>query len=611
MNFLNDVYTFFKFQRGNITILMIFFLNAFLHGQNRLLLSFTNQADSVYFEKKLKKQFALEGDSTFWIQNLTQWVQKQQTDGFLEASLDTFFRHDTTVWKAQIHIGKQYIWSQLKRGNVPNFFLNAIGFNEKLFKHKVFNFNEIQRIQDNILAYSENHGYPFAQIKLDSIELENGKVSATLRLDLGALMTIAGLETEGSSRLSLQYLENYLDIHKGMVFNKSKIIAISKLLNTIPFVAEKAKYLITFRGTEAMIRLFLDNKPANNLDGILGVQPTTNLLNGGQKFVITATGQAALQNSFNHGEKLAAQIEQLSPQSPKLLLNANFPYLFNLPFGADGAFSVLKQDTTWLDVRGNLGMQYRLSGEDYFKGFWESTNLYNLTINEKQIIETHQLPDRLDVNINAFGLEYRQQRLDYAINPRRGWVATLRASAGLRQVRQNTSIITLKDPLYPNFDFTRLYDTISRQSYQYKINTNFEYYVPFFQRSVLKIGLQTGFIFTTSPIATNEQYRIGGAKGLRGFDELSIFATRYLVSTVEYRLLLGKNNYLYTFWDIGAIENKTLNTQKNDIPMGFGGGLTFETPVGLFGFGLGVGRERGNSIDFRNIKTHFGYIRLF
>jgi outer membrane protein assembly factor BamA len=245
------------------------------------------------------------------------------------------------------------------------------------------------------------------------------------------------------------------------------------------------------------------------------------------------------------------------------------------------------------------------------KGFWESTNLYNLTINEKHIIETRQLPDRLDVNINAFGFEYRQQRLDYAINPRRGWSATLRASAGLRQIRQNTSIITLKDPFMPDFDFTHLYDTISRQSYQYKINTNLEYYVSFLQRSVLKMGLQSGLIFTSSPIAVNEQYRIGGAKVLRGFDELSIFATRYLVSTLEYRLLLGKNNYLYTFCDIGAVENKTRNTQKSDIPIGFGGGLTFETPVGLFGFGLGVGREQGNEIDFRNIKTHFGYVRLF
>jgi outer membrane translocation and assembly module TamA len=169
----------------------------------------------------------------------------------------------------------------------------------------------------------------------------------------------------------------------------------------------------------------------------------------------------------------------------------------------------------------------------------------------------------------------------------------------------------LKDPLLPDFDFSRLYDTITRQTYQYKINTNFEYYVSFLQRSVLKLGLQSGLIFTSSPIAINEQYRIGGAKVLRGFDELSIFATRYLVSTLEYRLLLGKNNYLYAYCDVGAVENKTRNTQKSDIPIGFGGGLTFETPVGLFGFGLGVGREQGNVIDFRNIKTHFGYVRLF
>jgi hemolysin activation/secretion protein len=595
-----------------ITILMIcFFLKSFLLAQQSLSVSFTSAADAVTFDKNLKKQFIAKGDSLFWMDKLTNWVQKQRDEGFLEAALDTFFRQDSTIWKAHLHLGRPYVWAHLERGNVPISFLNAIGFNEKFFNRKVFNFNEIRRIQEALLTQAENQGYPFAQIRLDSISLQEGAVKAQLRFDLGSLMTISNLETEGTARLSMQYLENYLDIHPNMIFNKSKIIALSKLLNSLPFVVEKAKPLITFRGTEAKIRLFLDNKPANHFDGILGIQPQTNQATGGQKWVVTATGQAALQNSFNNGEQLSILMEQLTPQSPKLVLNANFPYLFNLPFGAEGAFSVLKQDTIWLDVRGNLGVQYRLAGEDYWKGFWEVITLSNLTINEKQIIENRQLPDRLDVKTNAFGLEYRQQRLDYRLNPRKGWGLFLRASAGLRQVRPNTAIASLKDPQMPDFDFTRLYDTVSRQSYQYKINTNFEYYVPFLQQSVLKIGFQTGLIFTSAPIASNEQYRIGGAKLLRGFDELSLFATRYLVSTLEYRLLLGKNNYMYLFTDIGALENRTKNTQKKDIPIGFGGGLTFETPVGLFGFGLGVGREQSNMIDFRNIKTHFGYVRLF
>ena len=114
-----------------ITILMLFFLKPFLNGQNRLWLSFAPMEDSIYFNKNVKKQLDFEGDSNILIQNITTFIQTKRDDGFLEASLDTFFRQDTTFWKAQIHIGKQYNWSQLKRGNVPTSFLNAIGFNEK------------------------------------------------------------------------------------------------------------------------------------------------------------------------------------------------------------------------------------------------------------------------------------------------------------------------------------------------------------------------------------------------------------------------------------------------------------------------------------------------
>ena len=45
--------------------------------------------------------------------------------------------------------------------------------------------------------------------------------------------------------------------------------------------------------------------------------------------------------------------------------------------------------------------------------------------------------------------------------------------------------------------------------------------------------------------------------------------------------------------------------------IGFGAGIIFETKVGLFGFTLAAGREKGNAVDLRNTKTHFGYVSLF
>ena len=80
---------------------------------------------------------------------------------------------------------------------------------------------------------------------------------------------------------------------------------------------------------------------------------------------------------------------------------------------------------------------------------------------------------------------------------------------------------------------------------------------------------------------------------------------------MEYRLLLGRNSYLYAFTDLGYVENQTRTARTTDTPLGFGAGITFETNVGLFGVTLALGRQQGNPVDFRNVKTHFGYVSLF
>ena len=91
----------------------------------------------------------------------------------------------------------------------------------------------------------------------------------------------------------------------------------------------------------------------------------------------------------------------------------------------------------------------------------------------------------------------------------------------------------------------------------------------------------------------------------------SVFATRYVVGTLEWRVLLGRNSYFYLFGDAGYVSNVTRTTRIYDYPLGFGGGITFETSVGLFGVSFAVGKQQNTSFDLRNVKVHFGYVSLF
>ncbi|MBK8568141.1 MAG: BamA/TamA family outer membrane protein [Saprospiraceae bacterium] len=96
-----------------------------------------------------------------------------------------------------------------------------------------------------------------------------------------------------------------------------------------------------------------------------------------------------------------------------------------------------------------------------------------------------------------------------------------------------------------------------------------------------------GRYFSEEKVYQNEQFRIGGNRLLRGFDEESVFATLFAVFTLEYRLLIGQNSYFYTFGDYGYVEDKRIGQpSRYDNPLGFGGGLTFETSAGVFGISL-------------------------
>jgi len=138
-----------------------------------------------------------------------------------------------------------------------------------------------------------------------------------------------------------------------------------------------------------------------------------------------------------------------------------------------------------------------------------------------------------------------------------------------------------------------------------------EGYLPLFRSSTLMGKLRGGAILSEGSVFFNEQFRIGGNQILRGFDEESIFATRYGLATLEYRLLIGQNSYLYAFGDYAYVEDKTAVQDVTDWPYGFGAGITFETSVGLFGVSLAYGKRLDNPIDFSAPKVHFGYVSLF
>ena len=234
-----------------------------------------------------------------------------------------------------------------------------------------------------------------------------------------------------------------------------------------------------------------------------------------------------------------------------------------------------------------------------------------MTIEERAIIRNRQLPQNLDIRNSAFGLAYQLEKLDYRFNPRKGWLLQLEGSAGFKTIQKNNKITDLLDEDDREFDFESLYDALDLNTFQYQLIGRVDKYFPIGKRAALKTCIQGAAIISEAPIFRNEQFRLGGNQLLRGFDEESIFATNYVLGTLEYRYLIGQNSYFFVFGDMAYLENKTNENDFSNRLIGVGAGMTFETKAGIFGISYALGKLEETAFEFRAAKVHFGFISLF
>src|SRR4029077_13731205 len=164
---------------------------------------------------------------------------------YLSASFDSI-AEDTALLKVYLFHGDKYEWAYLNKGNIDEEVLSQLGFREKVYRHKPFYYKDALSLMDKVVTFYENHGYPFAQIHLDSVKLNRNQVSASLSIQKKQLIKIDSVEIKGTLKLSTQYMYGYLGIKPGDAYDESKIRAISGRLKALPFLFESRPTQVIF-----------------------------------------------------------------------------------------------------------------------------------------------------------------------------------------------------------------------------------------------------------------------------------------------------------------------------------------------------------------------------
>ena len=533
-----------------------------------------------------------------------------QGKGFVNASLDSIF-FDTASARLVLYIGQQYKWAHIDIASADPQILAVSGWNGKLFSNKPINFDQLKAVQENMLVHLENNGYPFSKIFLDSISLIEDSVNASLIIDKGPFYKIDSIRVYGNAKISNTFLQHYLDIPNGSVYNREKLLRISKKVRELSFLEEEQPSNMSLLGTGSVLNLYLKQRRSSQVNAIIGFLPNNDQLSS-KKLLITGEANINLQNAFGGGEALGLNWQQLQVKSPRLNIFYRHPYLFNSPLGVDFSFDMLRKDSSYLNINLNLGARYVLSESQSGKIFLQhlQTIVSQGGINEAQVIASKTLPDIADVSSLGLGVEFEKNKTNYKFNPRSGYQFNIGGSGGTKKIKKNNQILELEDPSDPSFDFDGLYDTVKLKSYQLRLLGAVAKYFPIGKQSTFKTAISGGSILSDN-IYRNELFQIGGYKLLRGFDEESEYLSQYIVGTFEYRYLIGLNSFFFGFIDGGWGRNNSHSSKYTHTYIGTGLGLALETKAGIFNLAWAVGKRDDTQFNLRQSKIHFGFVNYF
>lgn len=526
-------------------------------------------------------------DSISVLREIHAYVLKLHELSFLEAAMDSIVYTKKYV-ESFVHVGTRHNWSKLHSGNVPDEYLYKSGYKQKFYSKTRFSYKELASLENRIIKYSENSGFPFARIELDSIQLSDSYFKATLNYQSGPLIRFDTIALVGSARVKRKYIESYLGITPGALYNQQKVQNLERQLRQLQYVKVVKPPEVFFLTGKAQPVLFVNIRKCNQLDGFIGFQPNSS---SSKKLLITGEFNMNLKNLLQSGKELSMQWKRFDVQSQLLKTSYVHPRLFHSNIDIKLNFNLLKQDTSFLTLDRNAAIYFGLNSTSkikFFTGLKSNTSLGSTQTNNNQ-------GENYDFRFFNYGIGYTLATLDDVFYPMKGWSIDVDISTGNKKILNYVPVVT--DVVIPT------------SAMQWAVEGNVQTFIQIGRKATLLNQFQGGTVQSQN-LVLSDLYRVGGLKTLKGFNENNFYTSDYAIYTVEYRYFTDESSYVMLFANQAYIHNK-LNNNFTDWPIGFGTGISFSTKAGIFQFIYALGSSKDQPLNLNLSKIHFGLVSRF
>jgi outer membrane protein assembly factor BamA len=437
----------------------------------------------------------------------------------------------------------------------------------------------------NVLQQCDDDGYPFAYLVADSVHKDANNWNVRYAIVKGIKFTWDTVTILGDVAIKPKWLSIMLHTKNGDTYSGKTLTKAKQYLSSLPFVTVTADPKAKFAGVEAFPIISLKKRASNQADGILGVLP--NQQQAG-KILINGEVNLLLNNLFHSGKMLQLQWKSISNANQKIDVQYKHPAIGSMPIEITTAFSLLRQDSTFLSRQARIDVSYIYVGGSKL-GFY--INNQNSTL----IGNTERRDSNLlaSTSYTQYGLSASFNKLNDYFYPKQGIKGSMELAVGNKELINARSV--QKGP---------------STTLQFQAKLNFEGYLPIKKRQVIMLRFHGQGLFNNN-LQVNELLRVGGLASMRGFNENTFFAAQYAVSTIEYRFFTESTTYLSLFVDQGLVRYQTFLGKNLDTPTGIGVGASFAVASGIFNLTYTLGRQKSSSFEFQNAKIHFGLIARF
>ena len=516
-------------------------------------------------------------------------IARYAEEGFLDAFIDSIaILHDSSARVTDveffIHEGKQSVVDSLELVGDPMFTFEMWESICRTVPGKPFIPEILEQDIRDVLSFYDKKGFPFARIVVDSLAREEHKQTIGWRIVLlvekRQQVTIDEIRVEGLKTTKEKIVRRESRLRPRQMYTSELPQLVQKRLNKLGLfssVSEPELFIFPSQHSDTTLRggLKVRVTEGNSIffDGVVGYVPSSDSKSKGY-----VTGLVSLQfgNLFGTARSLGIRWSRERALTQDVEIHYNEPWLFSYPINLTLGLTQRKQDSTYIRNYYTVSATYMFTEEFSVGASGSITTVNGIEGYGKSIVPSSQT--------NTIGASIRFDTRDNLYVPTEGYVYYTSYSTGKKHQsslnQQPASKSTTQQVVFDGAMYKRI---VSRQ--------------------ILAVEAHLRSIFSSLNDIT-DMYLLGGATTLRGYREGQFLGSKIIWGSAEYRFLFAPKSYFFVFADAGYYYQPENNLQElkkqSGYPVGYGGGVSFNTAIGF----LGVSLAFGKGDTFSTAKLH-------